>query len=300
MKRFFWGLTVAAGMVATGIPSMSFAQTTKEVEVLDKTAEEDVDPNTGGLTFTGGIDVVSAYFFRGYNQEDGGLIAQPYLTGSVGLVSTDDFTLSGYISTWNSFQSQKTLAAPTGPSAWYESDIVGGLDVGIGKTGFTAGVVYTFYTYPNGAFKTIQEVGFKVGYDDSKVMEEMKVPFALKPYFGVYIETDDGNGTEDTYGELGVAPSFGLGESGVTLSVPVTLGLSFDDYYLNSDGDNDLFGYVGIGLYASIPLGKPGKYGAWSLVAGGQYLNLLSDSTENANNGEENQFIGKVGVTFAY
>ena len=64
----------------------------------------------------------------------------------------------------------KTCAAGTGPGAWYESDIFGGVDFVFGK--FTVGTVYTFYTYPNGAFDTIQEIGFKVGYDDTEFMKD--------------------------------------------------------------------------------------------------------------------------------
>src|SRR5215218_10532399 len=64
---------------------------------------EPADPNTGGLTLTGGVDYVTSYFFRGYNQEDTGLIFQPYVTITATLVSNDNFTLNGYVGTWNSF-----------------------------------------------------------------------------------------------------------------------------------------------------------------------------------------------------
>ena len=257
------------------------------------------DRNTGGLTLSGGVDYVSAYFFRGYNQEDTGLILQPYATVTAELASNDDLTLNAYVGIWNSFHENKTLAGATGPSTWYESDLFGGVDFIFGK--FTIGTIYTFYTYPNGAFNTIQEIGFKVAYDDTELMEEMNVPFALKPYAAVYFETGDGNGTEDTYAELGVAPSFALGESGITLAVPVALGLSVDDYYLDDTGDNETLGYGSVGLFASVPLPVGEKYGSWTLTGGVQYIYLFADSAELTNDGGDNdEILGKVGVSFAY
>ena len=293
MKRFLWGLAVTAAALAA--PSHVLAQ--------DAAAEiEPADPNTGGLTLSGGIDYTTAYYFRGYNQEDTGFIFQPYATITAALAETDDYAINGYVGIWNSFHEKKTLASDTGPSTWYESDIFGGLDLVMGK--FTIGTVYTFYTYPNGAFNTIQEIGFKVAYDDTDFMKGNGIDFALKPYAAIYFETGDGNGTEDTYLELGVAPSFSVGSVGgtpVTLAVPVVLGMSVDDYYLDDGGDNEFFGYGSIGAFASIPLGDSGKYGAWTLTGGVQYIQLFADSAEAVNDGGENyELLGKVGVSFAY
>jgi hypothetical protein len=305
MKRFLCGLAVtAAAAAALAAPSPVLAQTTApeaSTEVAAAEVEAD-DPNTGALTLTGGLDYTTAYFFRGYNQEDTGLILQPYVTLTAALVSNDDFALNGYVGTWNSFHENKTLAAATGPATWYESDLFGGLDFVFGK--FTIGTVYTFYTYPNGAFNNIQELGFKIAYDDTDFMKDKGIDFALKPYAAVYIETSDGNGTEDTYLELGIAPSFAVGHvagRGVTLSVPVVLGCSLDDYYLDNSGDDEFLGYGSIGLFASIPLCENGKFGTWTLTGGVQYIQLFADSAENVNDGgEDNEILGKVGVSFAY
>ena len=309
MKRTLWSLAMAAALAA---PSVVLAQTTKPAaEPAEKSVEGGADiavattgpaaaedPNTGGLTLSGGVDFVTAYFFRGYNQEDGGLIAQPYITLTAAIASTDDYTLNAYVATWNSFQSAQTLASGSGPAAFYENDIYGGLDLVLGK--FTVGALYTFYQYPNGAFQTIQEVGFKFGYDDTELMKGAGVNFALKPFAGIYIETSDGNGTDDTYAEVGIAPSFAVDEGKITLSFPVVLGLSIDHYYLDADGENEIFGYGGISALATIPLPIPEKYGAWSLTGGVQYLQLFANSAAAANNGDWNQFIGKLGIGFSY
>jgi hypothetical protein len=287
MKKFLWSL---AAYAALAVPTQLFAQDTA-------VAVEPADPNTGALTLSGGIDYTTAYFFRGYNQEDTGLILQPYVTITAAVASNDNFTLNAYVGTWNSFHEKKTATSGTN-SSWFESDLYGGLDFVVGK--FTVGAVYTFYTYPNGAFETIQEIGFKVAYDDTEVLKNAGLNFALKPYVGVYIETDDGNGTEDTYAEIGVAPAFSVG-NGITLTVPLTLGLSLDDYYLDDGGDNETFGYGAIGAFASLPLGEAGRFGAWTLTGGVQYIYLFADSAEAANDGGENdEILGKVGVSFTY
>jgi hypothetical protein len=283
-----WSLAVSAAALAA--PSHLLAQ--------DAEAEA-YDPNPGGLTLTGGVDYTTAYFFRGYSQEDTGLIIQPYATVTAGLVDGENFDLNGYVGIWNSFHEEKTLAADTGPNTWYESDLFGGLDFVFGK--LTLGTVYTFYTYPNGAFNTIQEIGFKVAYDDTDFMKNRGIDFALKPYAAIYFETADANGTEDTYLELGITPSLALGESGITLAVPVVVGMSIDDYYFDDTGDDELLGYGSIGLFASLPLGETGRFGTWTLTGGVQYIQLFADSAEAVNDGgEDSEILGKVGVSFAY
>ena len=302
MKRFLWGLaTIAPLSAALAAPSQAWAQATQEVVIAEEdvvVVEEEPSVNTGAFSLAGGIDWTTAYFFRGYQQENAGLIFQPYFTLSTPIVENDDYTVSGYIGTWNSFHSKKTFQSGTGPSTWYESDLFGGIDVSFGD--WTIGTVYTFYTYPNGAFNTIQEIGFRVGYNDAALTEE-QIGFALKPYAAVYFETKDGNGTEDTYLELGIAPSWGLGDSDITLSVPVVLGMSLDDYYVDGDGDNEFFGYSSIGLFASMPLdGIPARYGSWTLTGGVQWLFLGADGLEAANNGDDNELIAKIGLGFSY
>jgi hypothetical protein len=255
--------------------------------------EEEAAPNTGALSFEGGIDYTTAYFFRGYLQEDSGLILQPYASISADFIDREGLGLSGYVGIWNSIHTEKT-GHVSGPSSWYESDIYGGLDLALGD--FTVGTVYTFYTYPNGAFDTIQEIGFTLSYDDSK----LGLPVALSPFVGVYFETRDSGGTEDAYGEVGFEPSFPVGDTGITISVPMVLGFSIDDYYFDDDGKNEFLGYGAVALAASVPLGGQGRFGQWTLNASVQYLHLFADSARAANDDDRNEVIGTVGVSFTY
>ena len=291
MKRLFRGLAFGALLVA---PAAVFAQDAEAEVVVEEPAV-----NTGDISLTGGLDVATAYFYRGYLQEDQDLIAQPYLNVYFNLMEEGDTTLTGYIGTWNSFHGEKTGADDGTFGAWYEADFVGGLDLGLGG-GFTLGAIYTLYSYPNGAFDTIEEVGVKLSYDDT---DKTGLPFALNPFVGIYFETDDQNGTEDTYLEFGIVPTVYTFNEGsdqpISLAVPITIGTSIEDYYFDDGGDEEFLGYGSIGLAASMPLGS-GSYGDWTLNASVTWLQLFADGLESANNDDDNEIIGKIGVSFAY
>jgi len=287
MKRKIWSCALGAMLAA---PVCAYAE------------EEATDPNTGAFSLTGGADYVTAYFFRGYNQEDSRFIVQPWATLTASLLDSDNLDISAYGGAWNSVQARPG----PGDSILYETDYYGGVDFAFAP--FTLGGIYTVYTYPGDAFESVQEVGLKFAFDDTATMEKVKVPFALKPYAGIYLEVDDDNGTEECYLELGLTPSFAVHEK-LTISVPVVFGCSIDDYYLDSDGDNSFLGYISVGLMASTPIPLPAKYGAWTLTGGVTYLYLAADSVEDLNdtpsrggigNGDDYMFIGKVGISFAY
>ncbi len=257
---------------------------------------EATDPNTGGLTFGASVDWTTSYFFRGYNQEDTGLIVQPGVTVGFNAFTSDDVSVDLTLGTWNSFHSEQT----GGDNVWYESDLYA--VAGVSAYGFNFNLIYTVYFYPNNAFETIQELGFQFGYDDAKHWENVGLKdFALNPVFSVFAETDDGNGSEDIYAEIALAPSFGLDVASLSLSFPIKFGFSVDDYYVDNDGDNEIFGYASIGAMASIPLPMPEKYGSWSLTGGVEYIQLFADSAENANDGgQDYELLAKVGISMSY
>ena len=309
MKRLCQGLALAALLAA---PAVSFGQeaademkteTQEPVVEAEVKEEEPTGPNTGKLSVSGGTDFATAYYFRGYNQEDQGFIFQPYLNLYLKIRDDEDLRVTGYVGTWNSVHSEQTLAAGSGPDQWYESDFLAGVDFGSGA--FTLGVVYTAYTYPNGAFDTIQELGVKLAWDDTEYTEEA-IGFALKPYVAIYAETSDGNGSEDWYGELGIAPGvYTFNEDDdypIALSVPVIVGIGLKDYYFDEDGDDEEFlGYVSAGVAASVPLAFiPSEYGAWNVTGSVTFMYLNAEGLQAANSGDDYDIIGKLGIAFAY
>ena len=311
MKRLVPRLALAAALavpaVATFAQEATDADRTRSVErpvEAEVKPTEPSGPNTGKVALSGGIDFTTAYFFRGYNQEDQGFIMQPYANMYAKLVAEEDFKATFYVGTWNSIHSEDTLAnAGGGPDAWYESDFLTGIDFAFGPA--TIGLVYTAYTYPNGAAETIQELGLKLTYDDTEFMKQRGIGFGLKPYVAAYAETADGNGSEDWYGEVGIAPGvYTFNEEGrypVAITIPITAGFSLKDYYFDDGGSEEFFGYLSAGVTASVPLPFiPSDYGTWSLTGTFQYLWLNAEGLQTLNHGDDSELIGKLGIAFAY
>ena len=206
---------------------------------------------------------------------------------------------------WNSLHSGPSGSG--GPSlnttVWYEVDFYAGLSLGlVGQ--WRADVVYTQYMSPNDTFSTVKELALSLGFDDSERMGAL----ALAPYVVLAIEAS-GNAAgigSGAYVELGVEPGLPLEDSPVSLTFPVTLGLSLSDYYQNVDptvgmvGDNDGFGYFDLGILGSVPLLRVSEsYGSWE-VSGGVHLLFLGDSLEALNAGDQFQAIASFGLSIGY
>ncbi len=264
--------------------------------------------NAGKISFSTGADITSAYFFRGILQEDQGFIVQPWIDATVQL--SDDSSLTFGI--WNSFHDKQTgaLAAGTGPDWWYEADLYISFATALTDTlGFD--ITYTAYTSPNDAFGTISEFAFGLMYDDTAMWEGTAIASGLQPSMLIAVETDgqaDGGSNEGIYLQLAIEPSCTLIESQdspVTLSVPITLGLSLGDYYEDptSPGaaDDSNFGYLDIGAVLSMPLSSiPSDYGHWEASLGVHYLKL-SEATEAANaNAKGDEVIFTFGISMGY
>lgn len=274
-------------------------------------AQDDAGPNQGKVSFSAGLDITSAYFFRGIIQEDQGLITQTWLDATFNLSDTVDLT----IGIWNSMHDAQTGAPAngTGPDWWYEADLYLGLSMAVSEN-CSLGLTYTAYTSPNDAFGTIHELAVSASHDDSGAWGGSFLEGSgLQPSFTIARELDgqaDGGSDEGTYLEVGIEPSFTLIDSQdqpVTLSIPVTVGLSIGDYYEeNLSGtpagpyDDSNFGYLDIGAVLSTPLNIPADYGQWEASLGLHYL-FLSEATEAANaNGDDSEFILSLGISMGY
>ena len=256
--------------------------------------------NTGKTSFSAGADFSHAYYFRGIPQERSGAIAQPYIDMTFSLFEGDVAlnSITFTIGQWNSLH--------TGPSgnggdaenvaSWYESDFYTGFGFGVDNWDF--GVAYTAYLSPNASFGTVKELALNMTVDDSALLGSL----ALSPHGLLAIELNgqaDGGAGEGVYLELGVEPGLSLNGTPVSVSFPVTLGMSLTDYYEKTPGNDALFGYVDLGLVASVPLPVPASYGAWE-VSGGIHLLSLGDTLKAFNDGDEFQAVGTFGFNIAY
>jgi hypothetical protein len=268
-------------------------------------AEEAKGPNTGNVSLRTGVEFPTHYFFRGILQEDEGFIAQPFLEATVKAYegSAPLNSVSATIGIWNSFHGGPTGADGPNqdPRSWYEADLYGGLTFGLFDD-FQFGVLYTAYTSPNGRFNTVHEIALRLAYDDSELLG----PFALAPSFLVAFELDgqaDAGLDEGVYIQLGIQPGFKLLEETsypISVTFPVTLGLSADDYYEFGTGNDDTFGYLDVGLMFGVPLAFiPAAYGAWEIHAGVHFF-FLGDNNETVNRGDSFQAVGTFGISMTY
>jgi hypothetical protein len=259
------------------------------------------DPNPGALTFTGGLDFPSTYYFRGIRQEvDPALTLWPYGDLGIALASGDGGikSVGVNIGVWNSLHTGSSGSDSPVNRNHYEEDFYATLALGFGG-GVTLGTTYTAYTSPISFFDTVNELSFKV----SKA-------HMLNPYGLLAIELDsegqaDVGANKGTYLELGVAPSWALGGNGVTLGIPVKVGMSVSDYYeLPNGGPDRRFGFLDIGGLVTVPLGTPGRFGSWN-VHGGANVLIFGDTTEayNVNSSGDSkgsQVIGLFGIGVSY
>jgi hypothetical protein len=251
------------------------------------------DPNPGAITLTTGVDFPSVYFFRGIRQEvDPKFTLFPYGDGGIALFSGIGVVKSASVNfgVWNSLHTGSSGLNGGSQRVHYEEDFYSTFALGFGR-GVSVGTTYTAYTSANGSFGTVREIAFKVA---------QATRFA--PYGLVAFELSgqaDGGANTGTYGEFGVAPSWVLPGGKVTLTIPVKLGLSLNDYYEGAIGD-EKFGYLSGGVLATVPLTAiPSSFGSWNIHGGADYYRF-GDTTKAFNNGDAGQVIvmGGIGMTY--
>jgi hypothetical protein len=269
-------------------------------------AQEAKGPNTGRIALSAGVDFPTDYYFRGIVQETSDYIIQPYgdLTFKLwdGIPTFGNLALT--IGTWNSLHGGPTgIEGPNAdPKVWYESDFY----TKVGWTMFedlSAGVIYTAYMSPNDFFTTTQELALSLGFNDSKLLG----PFALNPSLLLAFEVKgqaDAGDDKGVYLQLGLAPSYTFNAGStypVTLSVPLLVGLSVDDYYEFGTGDDSTFGYFQGGVGLSMPLAFiPASFGSWQIKTGVNVLQLGGNLRDVNKDRDSTEIIGTVGIAFTY
>jgi uncharacterized protein (TIGR02001 family) len=259
------------------------------------------DPNAGAMTVSVTMDLLNQYMFRGIRQNSTEVAMWPTVDLGLATFSGDGALKSVGLNfgVWNSLHTGDTGSdGPTG-KLWYESDFYATVGFGFGG-GVSLATTYTAYTSPNNMFSTVKELAFKLALDDSPHLGKA----AMKPYLviGQEFDADPGVGQADaglsagTYMELGVAPA--VSGSKASLSVPLRVGMSLNDYY-ELDGDDHAFGFFSVAGIVTVPLGGTTNFGAWN-VHGGVEFQALGDTTKFFNGGDGSQVIGSVGVGFTY
>jgi len=255
-------------------------------------AQTPPDPNPGAITFTSVVDFPSVYFFRGIRQK-----SDPKLTtfaaGDVGIsLYSGDGNLksaTANVGIWNSLHTG-TSGSNSDKSSHYEEDFYASVSLAFAR-GITVTPTFTAYTSPNSSFGTVQEMSFKVAHA-SKFAPYGMVAFEMKGQA-------DAGASKGTYGEFGVAPSWALGGTPLTLAIPVKVGLSLNDYY-ELDGTDNQFGFVDAGLLLTVPFTKiPTQFGSWNVHGGVNFMGF-GDTTKYFNNGDAGQVVVSGGIGMSY
>lgn len=299
------GLVLAASAPAT----LAYADDADPVEAAAAAAEAEAEPPSRGSA-SAGVDVTNHYYFRGIVQETDGVIVQPAAELGLGLYEGEGALHGIGLTTglWSSLHSSHETN-PSGPEPWYEADYYAGLSAGFAG-GLEVGTTYTAYTSPNGSFGTVHELSVGVGWDDSGLWQSMMGGRfgGIAPSVTVAFELDNTafGDDEGVYVEAGVGPSVTLFESdaiSLGAAVPLTVGSSASDYFIDASGNNDAFGFFDAGLTVSAGLGFiPSEYGEWSVGVGGHVL-LLGDGTGDAAEaagGDDTELIATGSLSASY
>jgi hypothetical protein len=256
------------------------AASDKSEEAVETDDDAD-DPNTGALSITFDNSFTTAYMFRGIMNERDGLIWQPSVELSLNVFEAEEGVVQSVdlgVGTWISFHTEETF----GHDEMYEVDYYPSLSV-TWAGGITSAVTYYFYTSPNNAFETVEEIAVDLSYDDSELLGA----FALNPTATFAFETHrssfGGTGKGAVF-ELGLEPGVEVelpcekgDEYPIALTFPFKMGLSMDDYYKNGPDENT-FGYARLGFHFGVPIACiPPRFGGWS-VTNGFDLYFLGDS----------------------
>jgi len=259
-----------------------------------------VSANQGAITFAGGVDVPSVYFFRGILQEgDPAITLWPYGELRIALASGDASLkrMAIIVGVWNSLHTG--TAGTGGPldKLHYQEDFYTTFDIGLAH-GLGVATTFAARTSPNGSFDTIKELDIRI----SKAGR-------IAPYGVVAFELSD-TGQADagskrgTYLELGAAPSLALPVAHARLTVPVKVGLSLKSYYellaSNLTYHDNAFGFFDVGGLITVPLSSAGsRFGSWN-IHGGADLLVLGDTTRTFNLGARTKVVGHVGIGVTY
>jgi hypothetical protein len=283
------------------------AQETEETQPIEKTQEEQATkaPDEEESRFSGIIqaDFTNAYFFRGIMQERDSFIAEPWGELYYSAFRSEegpirDVTIGAGV--WSSFHTEET-GATQNPKSLYETDWYPLIAVEF-PYGLSLTTIYYFYTSPNDAFAHVEELNFKLAWDDSETLGR----FALQPWINLAVETHKTSfGINKGEGiQIGIEPTLyeiPIENYPITLTAPVEAGFAIDDYYERATtGHESPWGYATYGLKASVPLAfMPEAAGTWTFSMSGKGISL-SHTLANANLGRDWSPIGMASLSVEF
>lgn len=271
-------MTTAAFAQQTQTPANAPAVTPAQTAAADESSP---------LTLDASVKYVTAYFSRGYNYGDSGLILQPEATVAYTYEASEDLTITPWFNVWNSITDQHYADG----DYWDEVDLTPGVDFTMGR--FTLSLQYIYYNSPVNNWGDVEEVGAVLSFDDSELTE---CPIAFNPYVGYYREINNEDIDNRQYAEVGIKPKWSPEEdSPLTLTFPIALGMNIDGWYADEDGDQTLLGYGSAGAVATYYL-TDNVY----LTAGLKYIYLIADNVRDINDGDQNVFVGSLGVGVSF
>jgi hypothetical protein len=265
--------------------------------------------NNGSIHVDGGMDYTTADFFRGIRQTpQTNEIFQGYLDVFLNLEDTGTFRFGPYVGVRGGGAKMPDNGAPLTD---YLNEYYAGLAISVSSISATVG--YVEHHSPDGSFATQNEVGARIDINDAGSDAQLNVPFALNPHIGLFREVLDQNvgptsirsqpGQQNSYLEIGLTPrtSIPLGSMAVTLALPITCGMSWDNYYsLTPTSNSNFFGFQSAGLMAALTLPFPPSWGTWDLRGGITYMHDSAEGAIQIDRGHRDFFFGGAGIGLHY
>jgi hypothetical protein len=254
--------------------------------------------------FSGSVSLryESDYFFRGIAQRTDSINIQPAASLSLKVIESGDFGLSIVGGWWNDFSDDRAPGSvDTFREHWYEADLYAGFAFEMGR--FTLTPIYTWYLSPSVDYTEYEDITITLGFNDAGLWDEAE-RFAINPWISLAIETNDAAAGPDSgvWLGLGIRPTIAFGDTPLgqfALAFPVGVGIGLDDYYQRADGSSDSFGYAEVGIAASFALGDRLGPAAPTIDFGVRHL-WLDGMTEEANGGDDGEFVFTAGLTWSF
>jgi hypothetical protein len=254
------------------------------------------------------LDLTNAYFHRGYQLLDDGLVWRPFLTVSR-LCPFDPISATPYFTYAGSFEPGDSAGRGRSGSGHQHSGVplhsphdnaVNELMLGVvfNFDKLNLDLKYAIDDHGTGGSGSVQEIGARL-WVDLPIANEDETAIGIRPSCALYREIVDSSASEELYLEFGLEPYLRLPihDVPVGISLPLILGTSPDGYYFDRRGSNVFFGYLSVGLRASVPLER---FKSCYLTASIECLHLFADSVSAANGNDDFQFLGRIGVGFKF